>query len=155
MPERIIEIIVFALSKLRNDLWRKDYSDLTNELISKGYTESEINLSFSWIYNHLTKSTSYNDEKGDLVYWDEPESNETFNNLLSDEAYFYLLQMVQLGILNDYQVEQIFEKALTSGNENVNADQVKSLVVNVLFDSDKNKSALSSYYFNRDNNHLQ
>ncbi len=155
MPERIIEIIVYALRKFQEDRNKKDFLDLTSELVAKGYTESEINLSFSWIYDHLKKSNStstYIDES-DLLNEFEPE--DELNPVLSDEAYGYLMQMIHLGILNEFQVDQILEKALTSGLEDINTEQVKSYIVNILFDSEKFNPAYSSYYFHRGNQHIQ
>ena len=83
------------------------------------------------------------------------EFNNDENPILSDEAYGYLIQMIQLGILSEYQVDQILEKALISGDEYINTEKVKSFVVNILFDSEKFNSAFSSFYFNRGNEQLQ
>lgn len=155
MPERIIEIIVYAMRRFQDVKKSGDKNDLTSELLAKGYTDAEINLSFSWIYNHL-KTTS-----GDTQNIDETEFIENLdysnyhNPVLSDEAYGYLIQMIQLGILTEYQVDQILEKALDSGDEYISTEKVKSFIVNILFDSDKFNSAFSSYYFNRGNEQLQ
>ncbi len=155
MPERIIEIIVYALRRFQEDRDKKDFLDLTSELIAKGYTESEINLSFSWIYDHLKKPVSTIKYIDELDMLNEFDSEDELNPVLSDEAYGYLMQMIQLGILNEFQVDQILEKALTSGMENINTEQVKSYIVNILFDSEKYNSAYSSYFFHRGNQHIQ
>lgn len=155
MPERIIEIIVYALRRFQEDRRTKNYSDLTAELMTRGYTEAEINLSFSWIFNHLNRETASGPYYEDLDFMDDMGINDKLNPVLSDEAYGYLLQIVQLGILNELQVEQVLEKAVTSGTENINSEQVKKYVVNVLFDTGKFNAAFSSYYFNRGNVHLQ
>jgi uncharacterized protein Smg (DUF494 family) len=149
MPERIIEIIVYTLRRFQDDRKSKDYIDLTSELIAKGYTDEEINLSFSWIFNHLKNTVFDGPYYEDLDFLDGFETDDDLNPILTDEAYGYLLQMIQLGILNEFQVEQVLEKALTSGKDNINTEQVKSYVVNILFDSDKSNSAYSSFYFNR------
>ena len=155
MPERIIEIIVYALRRFQEDRNEKDYVDLTAELLAKGYTDSEINLSFSWIYDHLNKTVSNDIYADELELLNDFDSEDELNPVLSDEAYGYLMQMIQLGILNEFQVDQILEKALTSGRENINTEQVKSYIVNILFDSDKFNPAYSSYYFHRGNQHIQ
>ena len=155
MPERIIEIIVYAMRRFQDEKNSADKLDLTSELVSKGYTESEINLSFSWIYNHLKKNLTDSNKLFETDFVEDLEYNNNENPILSDEAYGYLLQMIQLGILTEYQVDQILEKALNSGDNNINTEKVKSFIVNILFDSDKFNSAFSSYYFNRGNEHLQ
>lgn len=155
MPERIIEIIVYAMRRFQDEKKSGDKLDLTSELISKGYTESEINLSFSWIYNHLKNNSTDTKKLFEADFVEDLEYNNNENPILSDEAYGYLLQMIQLGILTEYQVDQILEKALNSGDNNINTEKVKSFIVNILFDSDKFNSAFSSYYFNRGKENLQ
>jgi Smg protein len=155
MPERIIEIIVYAMRRFQDDKKSSEKLDLTSELTSKGYTESEINLSFSWIYDHLKKSSADKRSLLDADLIEDIDFNNNENPILSDEAYGYLIQMIQLGILSEYQVDQILEKALISGDEYINTEKVKSFVVNILFDSEKFNSAFSSFYFNRGNEQLQ
>jgi Smg protein len=155
MPERIIEIIVYTMRRFQDEKKSGEKLDLTSELILKGYTESEINLSFSWIYNHLKKNSNDPNNLLDTEYIENFDYRDNENPILSDEAYGYLIQMIQLGILTENQVDQILEKALSSGDEYINTEKVKSLIVNILFDSDKFNSAFSSYYFNRGNDHLQ
>ena len=58
MQERIVEIIVYLLSEIHQERRRKDKVDLTSALQLKGYTEIEINLAFSWIFEHLRKPPS-------------------------------------------------------------------------------------------------
>ena len=155
MPERIIEIIVYAMRRFQDEKKSSEKLDLTSELTSKGYTESEINLSFSWIYDHLKKNSGDKKSLLDTELIEDLEFNNNENPILSDEAYGYLIQMIQLGILSEYQVDQILEKALVSGDEYINTEKVKSFIVNILFDSEKFNSAFSSFYFNRGNEHLQ
>ena len=154
MPERIIEIIVYAMRRFQDEKKSGEKLDLTSELTSRGYTDSEINLSFSWIYDHLKKNSGDKKSLLDTELIEDLEYNNE-NPVLSDEAYGYLIQMIQLGILTEYQVDQILEKAIVSGDEFINTEKVKSFIVNILFDSEKFNSAFSSYYFNRGNEHLQ
>lgn len=155
MPERIIEIIVYAMRRFQDEKKGAEILDLTSELTAKGYTESEINLSFSWIYNHLKKNTGDKKSILNTELIEDMEFTNSENPILSDEAYGYLIQMIQLGIINEYQVDQILEKALISGDEYINTEKVKSFIVNILFDSEKYNSAFNSYYFNRGSEHLQ
>jgi len=155
MPERIIEIIVYAMRRFQDEKKNSEKLDLTSELSLKGYTESEINLSFSWIYDHLKKNSGDKKSLLDTELIEDLEFNNNENPVLSDEAYGYLIQMIQLGILSEYQVDQIIEKAIVSGDEYINTEKVKSFIVNILFDTEKFNSAFSSFYFNRGNEHLQ
>lgn len=155
MPERIIEIIVYALQRFQEDKRKDIQLDLTSELSSQGYTDSEINLSFSWIYNHLKKNSSDKKQLLDTELIEDMEFSNSESPTLTDEAYGYLIQMIQLGILSEYQVDQVLEKALVSGEEYINMDKIKSYIVNIIFDSDNFKSLFNSFYLNRGNEHLQ
>ena len=62
MQERIIEIIIYLLEEFRHQQSDETYHDLSSELISRGYTEHEINYAFSWVFNHLQKKTADSQE---------------------------------------------------------------------------------------------
>lgn len=156
MPERIIEAIIILLSKLQENQIVNAYVNLSKELSTQGYTESEINLAFSWIFNHLKKDRSYDFQDDDFVALEDEFMDDPNEQILSPEAYGYLMQIVQLGMLSDNQVEEVIEKAVEKGGSAISTDEVKSIVANVLFDSDRiNNTAFNSYFYNRGIDTLQ
>ncbi|MCK4755256.1 MAG: DUF494 family protein, partial [Calditrichia bacterium] len=98
MQERILEIIVYLLNELQQERKGLDKIDLTRDLLVNGYTEGEVNLAFSWIFNHL-KSTPQNRIDSDIDYTDQFEDYPEFERLIiSPDAYGFLLKLIQLGV---------------------------------------------------------
>ena len=143
MQERIIEIIIFLLEKFQHKPNKDNYTDLSKELVYKGYTDNEINLAFSWISNHLQSKTYDLNDK----YTMEPERTleELEKLIITPDAYGYLLQLFHLGMLKDYDIDDVIEKAVTKGSNKVTLEDVKAVAVSVIFDSDMESS--NNFFF--------
>jgi uncharacterized protein Smg (DUF494 family) len=144
MQERIIEILVYLLSELHHERAYKNKVNLTNALVLKGYTETEINLAFAWIFNHLRRPIA---GKGDSTY-SFTEDMENYPDadqlILSPEAYGYLLHLLDLGIIRDNDVEMFVERALAYGKDAINVDDLKSIVATIIFGME-NRSSFNGY----------
>ena len=144
MQERIVEIIVYLLSELQQERRRKDKVDLTRTLQLKGYTEIEINLAFSWIFQHLRKSPS-EITLGSAENENEHEDISDLESLvISPDAYGYLIQLLNLGIMKDRDMETFIERALAYGKDDISVDDLKSIVASIIFDTD-NASMFGGY----------
>ena len=98
MQERILEIIVYLLNELQQDRKGKDKIDLTRDLLLKGYTDGEVNLAFSWIFNYL-KNPPQDRGNMDIEYNDQLEDYPEFEKLvISPDAYGFLLQLIQVAM---------------------------------------------------------
>lgn len=145
MQERIIEIIVYLLEEFQ-DTPQEEYDDLSEQLMARGYTESEINLAFSWIFNHLQKPDTLEDQE---VHYQE-NSIRVLHDLekliIHPDGYGYLLQLHQLGILNANDMEEVIERALSMGSSNITLDEIKGIANMLIFNADKNP-AIDSFFF--------
>jgi uncharacterized protein Smg (DUF494 family) len=136
MQERIIEVIVYLLTEMQQERSRKDKVDLTHVLLLKGYTEVEINLGFSWIFNHLK-----NPPLDSSLPFDKSDDTEDFDDLdelvIAPDAYGYLLQLLNLGVVRENDMQIIVERALAFGKEDINLDDLKSIVAGIIFGHDE------------------
>jgi len=145
MQERIIEIIVYLLEEFQ-DTPQEKYDDLSEKLMAQGYTESEINLAFSWIFNHLQKPDI---PEGRDVHYQESSIrvlHDLEKLIIQPDGYGYLLQLHQLGILNANDIEEVIERALSVGSTNVTLDDIKTFANMLIFNPDKNPAS-DSYFF--------
>ena len=136
MQERIIEVIVFLLTEMQQERSRKDKVDLTHALFLKGYTEVEINLGFSWIFNHLKNpplDSSSPFEKSD----DADDFDDLDELVIAPDAYGYLLQLLNLGVVRENDMQIIVERALAFGKEDINLDDLKTIVAGIIFGHDE------------------
>ena len=131
--EKIIEIIVYLLSELKNN---KQLSDVDmNKLENLGYTQNEINTAFSWVYSKI-----YAGEKI-FVNKDEDTDSHRFlhdaeQNIIEPDAYGYLIQVRELGLINNMDIDLILDKIMVSSYSNIDLDEMKAILANYLLDID-------------------
>jgi uncharacterized protein Smg (DUF494 family) len=130
MKDRVVEILVFLMSEMREDkqLHEIDLAPLRD----KGYTTSEISAAFSWLYENLGSaqgeiSTPSRAGKGSRRILHEAE-----RMLFALEAQGYLIQLTELGLLDDRDMEMVIERALGSGYAGLSVPEVREIVAVVL-----------------------
>ena len=132
--EKIIEIIVYLLSELKNN---KQLADVDMEnLANLGYTQNEINTAFSWVYSKIYAGEKiFLDPKSDTRsqrFLHDSEQNE-----ISSEAYGYLVQLKELGLINNMDIDLIIDKIMVSSYNNVSKEDMKSIIASYLLDIDE------------------
>ena len=138
MDERIVDIIVYLLNEIQQGTKEMEKVNLTKELLLQGYTDNEINLGFSWIFSHLSMSPQ---QKTNTTV---DKSTDTENSLhidklvISPDAYGYLVHLIKLGVIYDHDVEMVVESALSYGKNNLEVDDLKSIIAAILFNRDSN-----------------
>lgn len=155
MNERVVEILIYIMSEIRRNRNVTTKLDILSEsLIEKGYSESEISSAFSWLMDRL------NNESEEIIAKQEPSLSNSFRHLheiekavISIEAYGYLIQLRELGIIDHLDLEQILERAMMSGASEVDVDDVKAVVAAMLISSDNLESG--GYFYSDDNQIVQ
>lgn len=135
MNERVVEILIYIMSEIRrNHSVSQKLDILSKNLIKQGYTESEISSALTWILDRI------DDENGGTLQRIAAPSKHSFRHLheiertvVTVEAYGYLIQLKELAIIDDLEFEQILERALMLGSSQISIDDVKAIVVSVLF----------------------
>ena len=128
------------MEEFRHQPSDETYHDLSSELMSRGYTEHEINYAFSWVFNHLqSKSAGTQDH-----FQYSENSNRVLHDVermvISTDAYGYLLQLKYLGLISDYELENIVDRLLSLGTSSVSLDDVKAITASMLLGSDSNNT---------------
>ena len=132
--ERVIEIIVFLLAEMKGN---KELNEVDLQRLTKlGYTQSEINTAFSWIYS------KFNAKEKVINREDSPSGSHRFlheieKNVISTEGYGYLIQLRELGMINDLDIEVIIERIMSSGYMKASKDDVKYFLAGYLLDLDE------------------
>lgn len=131
MQEKIVELIVFLMKELRQarDISKVDMSKLTES----GYSQTEISTALSWIYDKMNVR-----EPLKLVKGSRARSYRIFHEaerqIMTKEARGFLVEMYELGLIDQLDMENIIERSLMSGLNTVSRDEVKSIVASVLFE---------------------
>ena len=135
MYERIVEIIVYVISELKQN---KQISEIDlDELRKRGYSKSEISTAFSWIADRLDLASS-------SLSNDEFVDNNSFRvlheaemELFTKEAWGEMLQFHAIGLINNEHIEILIENSILSGLQQIDSSQIKSFIAQVIFSSQK------------------
>ncbi|UCD17772.1 MAG: DUF494 family protein, partial [Candidatus Zixiibacteriota bacterium] len=110
MGDRLLEIVVLIMSHIREAQGRLDsYDDISDDLKSQGFTDSEISFAYSWVIDHFQGNP---ETLAETIPCDasirvlSPKERQHF----TPDAYGYLLQMKYLGLLSDNDLELILER---------------------------------------------
>jgi len=129
--EKIIEIIVFLLSEIKNN---KQLAEIdVDKLSNLGYTQNEINTAFSWVYSKLYSGEKvFADEKKDTK--SQRFLHDVEQNVISPESYGYLIQLKELGLLNNLDIDIIIDRAMVSSFSKIELGDMKLMIASYLLD---------------------
>lgn len=131
--ERIIELIVLLMMELQNS---SQFGEKEIEKLSRlGYSSTEINSAFGWIYSRLGKENKVFSKIENTVHSHRFLDREE-EKAISPEAYGYLIQLRELGIVNDFDVELLIEKIMLSGYGVIDIDELKQFISAHLMEPD-------------------
>lgn len=131
--EKIIEIIVYLLGELKKhkQLGEAEIENLSN----LGYTQNEINTAFSWIYSKIYA--------GEKIFTEENKKSKSFRmlhdvekNIITPEAFGYLIQLKELGLINNIDIEVIIDKIMLSAYNKMDVEDIKGYIAAYLLDID-------------------
>ncbi len=132
--ERIIELIVILLRELKN---KSEFTMKEVEKIYKlGYTQNEVSTAFSLIYTKFNQGDKIFSEKNNAVQ-SHRFLHEVEKKVITPEAFGYLIQLRELGIVNDIDIEVIIDKIMVSGYPSVNEYEMKMFLASHLIDFDE------------------
>lgn len=133
MGDRVLEIVVFLMSKIKDQQGQlDDLEEIATYLKNQGFTENEISSAYSWFLDHLQNDNEF-------LYNSTINGNATRilsdqeRQLFSSKAIGYLLQLRHLGLLSDQQFEMVLERGTMIWTSSINLDQVKMLIETILF----------------------
>ncbi len=135
MKNRVVEILVFLMAEMREDkqLHEIDIAPLRD----RGYTTSEISAAFSWLYDNLGSGHAEAQSQSRAAEGSRRILHEAERMLFSIDAQGYLIQLAELGLLDERDTEAVIERALGSGYAGLSLLEVRELVALVLSSRDR------------------
>jgi uncharacterized protein Smg (DUF494 family) len=137
MDERLVEIIIAIVDRLvEKEATSKTVENLTRSLVADGYSVGEINTAFMWLYH--TVDESFFEEGALLPEYGSKHTlrmlNDFEKSLITPQAYGYILQLSQLGLLDDLQIEELIERAIYTCVDTVELNDVKRIVPSIILE---------------------
>jgi len=134
-PQRVVGLAMHLLREIREQrMALDDIEDMSEELRGQGYTDSEINAAFDWVYDRVDgidpSEVMYRAgfSKGSVRILHPAE-----RAVLSAEAYGQLIEMQALNMLDMEDVERILDRVLAIGGP-LTVEDLRTVVHSYLFE---------------------
>jgi uncharacterized protein Smg (DUF494 family) len=131
MKEKVVEILVFIMSEIQGNKPLNEI-DLT-DLKDRGYTASEINAAFTWLYENVQTVRTGTTLPDRPSLGSRRVLHDAEKMALSTQAQGYLIQLGELGLLDSKDLEMVIERAMVAGYEKLSVEEVREIVASVLF----------------------
>lgn len=137
MDERLVEIIIAIVDRLVDTGSDPDtVESITLSLTAEGYNAQEINTAFMWLYHTVDESFF---EEGRIIRRERSPGtvrvlNDFERTLITPEAYGYILQLSQLGLLDNLEIEEVLDRAMYSCGDMVELNDVKRIVPSIILE---------------------
>ncbi len=131
MKEKVVEILVQIMSEIQGKKTLQDI-DLT-DLKNRGYTQSEINAAVTWLVEHVQESGVRGVQPGEGGRGSRRVFHEAERAVFATAAQGYLIQLAELGLLDEKDMEAVIDRAMMSGYERLSVAEVRDIVTAVLF----------------------
>lgn len=130
MKERVVEILVYLMAEIDAN---KRLSDINLEsLMERGYTQSEISAAFSWLYDNLLVRDGFVERGAPPSKESRRIFHEAEKLMIGTDAQGYLMQLFEIGLLDNRDLESIIERAMMSGFEKLSLEEVQEIAAGVL-----------------------
>ncbi|MBN1448534.1 MAG: DUF494 family protein [Bacteroidetes bacterium] len=134
MQERIVEIIVYLIHEMQAD---KRLGEIDLRVLSdKGYTQNEISTAFSWLFDKIHLGDNILSEGNRRLPHSHRVLHDSERSVITAEARGYLLELRELGLLDDMDIELAIDRIMMAGFGLVGIDEMKSVIASIIFDYD-------------------
>ncbi len=142
--ERVIEIILYLVNEMRNN---KPLAEIDVKVLEEsGYSPTEISNAFSWLADKITG----NEQTVPQIERQTERSHRILHDVerrvITLEAQGYLIQLRELGILNDAMFETVVDRAMMSGYTTIGLEEAKVIVSSLVFEKDELKKIGNRYF---------
>lgn len=136
MQDRILEIVVYLMSHLNEHQESfGNIDDMSADLKSMGFTDHEISSAYNWLLKHFEdypESFSARDDK--VNHRSVRILSDSERQIVSPDAYGYLLQLKQLGLMTTEQMEVILDRCTLFDADPIDINDIKILASATMFD---------------------
>jgi uncharacterized protein Smg (DUF494 family) len=137
MKEKVFEILVYLMAEIQENKALHEIN--LDDLQTRGYTQSEISAAFSWIVEYVSAQ-----ENGHVpVHATGRGSRRILHSaeklMLTTESQGYLIQLTELGLLDDEGLESVIDRAMATGQERLSVAELRQIAETVLFGTERRR----------------
>lgn len=163
MQHNIVDLIVYLAKRIRT-------GDPISEIMSEGsksFDKSELSAAYSWIlqkyptgknpqpettlngYKRLAREIKGRNKAETVKQIDSDHNHRVLHYaerlLITPEAYGYLLELVEIDIIDQTTMEAIIDKVMFHSADRITLESVKTMIQEYLFESQKAARVHSSF----------
>ena len=156
MERRIVEILVILMREHPDGaITKEEFETLSDDLAELGYSPHEVETALFWYHSRqLAKQDS--EQRSEFKSGAFRVLHEVERTVLRPEAYGYLIELKQLGIITLSELDAIVEKSVLLGGKQVNLDDIKTFVAAQIMEQDSGFSTPGlSFYLKTPSNRIQ
>jgi uncharacterized protein Smg (DUF494 family) len=143
--DRAIDVVVYLVNEMRNN---KSFAEIDLRVLEEsGFTQTEIGSACSWLSEKLVRDDG-------VQLSAHPPTDRSYRILhdverivLKPETQGYLLQLSELGILNERMLEGVIDRAMMSGYSTIGIQEIKAIVSALIFERDEVRKVDKWYFF--------
>lgn len=135
MQNNVIDLIIFLVRRMR-------IGDKLNDVkldTLHGYDKAEISAAWSWVLQKY-HAGELKDPRKELKKAEKPKAHRILHfaerMMITGEAYGYLLELHDMGLIDTVVMEKIIEQAMLHSTEQITLERAKEMVVKMIFASD-------------------
>lgn len=137
MDQRIVEILMYVIGEIQSRRIKLDEIEgISDELLQRGFSQRDVATAISLVADRYAGESQRTQVGSPTGAHSHRVLHEVERQYVSPEAYGYLIQMSNLGILDYNDLEELLEHCMLLGNLNVGSDEMKMLVATHLLDKD-------------------
>lgn len=139
MQERIVEILVYLIGELRNNI---PINDIDLSILSqKGYSTTEISTAFNWLYEKISDGENIISDTAQTSPHSHRMLHEAERSVINAESYGFMIQLRELGLITEMDIEVLIDRIMMSGYTTVDVAEVKSMVAQLMAENDDSWSS--------------
>jgi uncharacterized protein Smg (DUF494 family) len=130
MKEKVVELLIYIMSEMQAD---KQLAEIDmNDLRQRGYTPTEISQAISWLHDNMQNVMEASQLALRRGHGSRRVLHEAEKVVIPTEGQGYLIQLVELGLLDDRDLETVIERAMLAGFERLSMADLRDIVGGVL-----------------------
>jgi len=134
MRDRILEIVVFLIDYMQEHREQvSDIDDISAMLETMGYQDDEISAAYSWLMDRINPEAEEYFASFPSRHSSVRVLTASERALLSTEAQGFLYKLVNLGLIDDEQLEIVLDRLMVVSSDDVSEEEVKTVASAVVF----------------------
>jgi len=130
MNEKVVEILIHIMSAMEGKKAPQEI-DLT-DLKNRGFSQSEINAAVTWLAEHIQATGGRLGRPVEGRRGSRRVFHEAERAILGTAAQGYLIQLAEIGLLDEKDMEAVIDRAMMLGYERLSVNEVRDVVTAVL-----------------------